>query len=469
MSFARILRSSALMGGAQVIVLAAGFARTKLIALVLGASGVGLAGLFNSFSGNIASFAGWGLGTSGVRLVAGASRDEQLRKAAAVRRMGWALSLIGLALAALLFWPVAWWTFASHDYVAEMAIVSLAVPCLISAGTWTALLQANGKTGSLAKVQISGALIGMSCGLPAVYFYGTIGVAVSVFLAAAVPAALLWRSARTHCLHTPDVITDTKDLRTLVQLGGALMLVGWMSQLSTYLVRLSIIRTEGLDAAGYYHAAFAISGSLPGFVFAAMGADFFPRVAAADDEEQALKHTESQILIGVVLATPLVGVLLLFGGDMVALLFAESFFPANKPLAWLTWGIFVRLIAWPLGYWMIARSSSAVLVGIECGSALTLVLLQAYLTGAAGLAGAGAGFLLGYLLYTGVLLVVARKRAGRWLCRKCALFLLATTFLLLACQFASGSSSGVVVRVGLVALLASWSAASYLVMKNHED
>ena len=469
MSFARILRSSALMGGAQVVVLLAGFARTKLVALVLGASGVGLVGLFNSFSGNISSLAGWGLGTSGVRLVAGASEEEQPRKAAAVRRMGWVLSLIGLALAALLFWPVAWWTFASYDYMAEMAIVSLAVPCLISAGTWTALLQANGKTGSLAKVQVSGALIGMTCGLPAVYFYGTVGVAVSIFLAAAVPAALLWRSARTHCLYPHDDVADTKDLRTLAQLGGALMLVGWMSQLSTYLVRLSIIRAEGLDAAGYYHAAFAISGSLPGFVFAAMGADFFPRVAAADGEEQALKHTENQILIGVILAAPLVGVLLLFGGDMVALLFAESFFPANKPLAWLTWGIFVRLIAWPLGYWMIARSSSGALVGIECGAALTLVLLQAYLTGVAGLAGAGAGFLLGYLIYAAALLVVARKRAGRWLSSKCALFLLATTLLLLACQFTSGLSAGVVVRVAMVALLALWSAISYLVIKNHED
>ena len=64
MSFARILRSSALMGGAQIIVLAAAFVRAKAIALILGASGVGLIGIFNAFTGNVASFAGWGLGTS---------------------------------------------------------------------------------------------------------------------------------------------------------------------------------------------------------------------------------------------------------------------------------------------------------------------------------------------------------------------------------------------------------------------
>jgi antigen flippase len=76
MPFARILRSSALMGGAQVVVLAAGFVRAKATALILGASGIGLIGIFNGYSGNIATIAGWGLGTSGVRLIAGASEEK---------------------------------------------------------------------------------------------------------------------------------------------------------------------------------------------------------------------------------------------------------------------------------------------------------------------------------------------------------------------------------------------------------
>jgi len=79
MSFARILRSSALMGGAQVVILAAAFIRAKLIALILGASGVGLIGIFNAFSGNVAAFAGWGLGTSGVKLIAAASDEQKPR------------------------------------------------------------------------------------------------------------------------------------------------------------------------------------------------------------------------------------------------------------------------------------------------------------------------------------------------------------------------------------------------------
>jgi PST family polysaccharide transporter len=469
MSFARILRSSALMGGAQVVVLVVGFARTKLIALVLGASGVGLAGIFNSFSGSINSFAGWGLGTSGVRLIASSTDRERALKSAAVRQLGWTLSLVGMTLALALFWPVSWWTFNSNKYILELAIVGMSVPCLIASGAWSALLQANGKIESLAKVQILGALAGVLVGLPLIYLYGTVGIAISIFLAAAWPAALLWRSSLKHCPSGKELVADKADIRALISLGGALMLVGWASQLSTYLVRMAIIRIEGLDAAGYYHAAFAISGSLPGFVFAAMGADFFPRVAAAEGEENALVATERQIVVGLVLATPLVGVLLLFGDEIIALLFAESFFPANQPLAWLTWGIFFRLIAWPLGYWMIARSSSRAVVAIECGAAITLVVLQAWLTNVSGLAGAGAGFLLGYILYAVSLAIFARYKAGRWLSKSCVMFALATTMILAAGQLALHDTPKFHAKAAFIATLVLWSIVSYAVMKKHED
>jgi PST family polysaccharide transporter len=220
------------MGGAQVVVLAAGFVRAKVIAMILGASGVGLIGIFNAFSGNVSSLAGWGLGTSGVRLIAAGDDEAKPSKIAAVRRMGWTLSLLGLALGLLVFWPTARLTFDSSEYATEMAIVALAVPCLIASSAWSAILQASGKISSLAKVQITGALTGLLLGLPAIYFWGTLGIALSILLAAAVPAFVLWRTARSETTASSLAQVDAGDLRQLVMLGGALMVVGWLGQLS---------------------------------------------------------------------------------------------------------------------------------------------------------------------------------------------------------------------------------------------
>ncbi len=413
MPFARILRSSALMGGAQVVVLAAAFVRAKVIAMILGASGVGLIGIFNAFSGNVASFAGWGLGTSGVRLIAGAPDEQKPAKIAAVRRMGWALSLLGLALALLLFWPVGSATFASSQYAAEMAIVACAVPCVIASSAWSAVLQASGKVASLAKVQIAGALAGLLLGLPAIFLWGTIGIALSILFAAAVPAFVLWRAARAECHVSAGSSPESADLGRLVKLGGALMLVGWLGQLSAYVVRLAIVRSEGLDAAGYYQAAFAISGSLPGFVFAAMGADFFPRVAAAKDEEEARQITEKQILAGLLLGVPVIIGLLTLGKLCVHLLYANSFDAAIPLLTWMTWGVFVRIIAWPLGFRLLARGSAKAMITIEGLSAAVTAAVSVGLLYGYGLLGCVVGFLAGQLFYASLLVALSYRQSAR--------------------------------------------------------
>lgn len=413
MPFARILRSSALMGGAQIVVLAAGFIRAKVIAVTLGASGVGLIGIFNAFSGNVSSFAGWGLGTSGVRLIAGASEEEKPTKIAAVRRMGWMLSLLGLALALLLFWPVGSATFGSSQYATEMAIVACAVPCVIASTGWSAALQASGKVASLAKVQIAGAGAGLLLGLPSIWLWGSIGIALSICFAAAVPAAVLWCAARSEYQLSAGSSVESADLGRLVKLGGALMLVGWLGQLSAYLVRLAIVRSEGLDAAGYYQAAFAISGSLPGFVFAAMGADFFPRVAAAKSEEEARQITEKQILAGLLLGVPVIIGLLTLGKLCVDLLYANSFDSAIPLLTWMTWGVFVRIIAWPLGFRLLARGSARAMITIEGLSAAVTAAVSVGLLYGYGLLGCVIGFLVGQLFYAILLVALSYRQSAR--------------------------------------------------------
>jgi enterobacterial common antigen flippase len=442
MSFARILRSSALMGGAQVVVLAAAFVRTKIIAIVLGASGVGLIGLFNAFSGNISSFAGWGLGTSGVRLIAGANENDKPARIAAVRRMGWLLSLLGLALGLLTFWPTARLTFDSSEYATEMAIVALAVPCLIASSAWSAILQASGKIGSLAKVQMAGALTGLLLGLPAIYFWGTIGIALSILLAAAVPAFVLWRTARSKIAEDSIAKVEGADLSQLVTLGGALMIVGWLGQLSAYAVRLVIVQQEGLNAAGYYQAAYAIAGSLPGFVFSAMGSDFFPRVSAAKNEDEANDITDKQIMAALLLGVPLVAAIMSAGHLAVSLLYADTFVPTVELLGWMTWGIFVRLFTWPLGFRLLATGSPLRIAVLEAGACVVSVVAPIMFMPYLGLVGAGVGFLLGSIFYGAALLIITGYNRGVRACTAAA------------CAFA--------LCVMLIQQLAEWNqAASY--------
>ncbi len=468
MPFARILRSSALMGGAQVITLATGFVRAKIVAILIGPSGVGLVGVLTAFNGNLAALAGWGLGTSGVRTISGASEELKAGKIAAVRRFGILLSWLGLLAMALLFWPIGWVTFNGSDYSAELFIAGLAIPLTIATTMWSALLQSHGQLKTLAKSQVYSALIGLLAGVPLIYCFGSKGIAASILLAAAAPALFTWRAARLHCPLSATTAAP-EDIKSLIQLGGALMVVGLSAQASAYVVRLVIIRQEGLAAAGYYQAAFAIAGSLPGFVFMAMGADFFPRIAAAKDEAEAQHLTEKQIQAGLLLALPLITVLLTMGRLCIQLLYANTFDDAIPLLTWMVWGVFLRLISWPMGYWMLARGSSATVIlaeaiGNSILAAMPIVLMPIY-----GLQGAAIGFFASYVCHTMMMITFSYRRSGRWLGWQTSTWFSIAAFILVLAQWTAGWIGGL--YGGLIPSLVVTSSCAwvyYYFMKQDE-
>ena len=460
MSFARILRSSALMGGAQVVTLAVAVVRTKIIAQLMGPAGVGLVGVLTAFNGNVSTLAGWGLGASGVRVIASAPPEAQASKQAAVRKFGLTLSSLGLVATLALFWPVAYLTFDSSRYALELLIGGMAVPCIIASTIWTSILQAAGQVKTLAKAQVIAALGGLFFGLPLIYFFGTIGVAASLLLAAALPMAFTWQVARRDC-YAGDIEPERGDFRALFHMGGGLMVIGVAAQVAAYAVRLVIIKHRGADVAagladaGYYQAAIAIAGSLPSVVFSAMGTDFFPRVAAAKDETEAKALAEKQIEAALLLALPVFVGLVTMNRLGIALLYADKFEPAVPLLSWMIWGVFVRLLGWPLGYWLVARGSMRTVVVVEVTSNLVMAALPIVLLPAFGLVGTAIGYFIGYLVYAIAMLAIARRRSGSWLSARTLLWFAGATILMLGAQgFATVTQGGYwgMAPTGMVAL-----------------
>ena len=174
-----------------------------------------------------------------------------------------------------------------------------------------------------------------------------------------------------------------------------------------------------------------------------MGADFLPRVAAAKDEASARSISEQQIQAGLLMGTPLIVILLSLGGPCVRLLYAEGFAAAEPLLGWMAWGVFVRLLAWPLAFWLLARGSSRTMMIIEGSTALLMTVLAVVLLSSLGLVGCAMGFAYGQVIYAGLLLLVARSRSGAWVSgRTLALALLCAMLCLAAQGFAALDLTG---------------------------
>ena len=446
MPFARILRSSALMGGAQAVTLAMAFLRSKLIAVLIGPSGIGLMGVFNAFNANLSTVAGWGLGTSAVRTVAGAAEGEREGKVAAVRQFGLRLAWGGFFGVLLLVLPVGYLTFKSQEYALELLIAGLAVPCIVATGMWTALLQAGGHIGSMAKNQMVSSVFGLLLGLPFIYFFGSVGIALSILLASLATAYVTWRAA-TKFSPVTSAESRPDDLRELIHLGIALQLGAVLGAISTYLVRVLILRSHGDDLAagladaGFYQAAFAVTGSLPGVIFSASSSDFYPRVAAAKDEDEARLITEKQIQASLLLAMPVLMGLLTMGPLAVRLLYAKGFEPAVPLLDWFVWGIFCNLLGWPLGFWVVARRSKRTVAVFQALVSTLMLMLAVGFVPLWGVKGAAIANFVSGLVYALILLGLTRRTSGRWISFRTAGWMAISLGLLLGAKTLTGMSS----------------------------
>ena len=167
-SYGQILKTSSMAGGAQAISLVLGMVRTKLVALLLGPTGVGLIGLYDSVIGLTGTFTGLGVGSSAVRQVAeahGSGDAERVgRTVRVLRRVCWLSGLFGAVLTWALAQPLSRWTFGSGERAIPIAILGLTLLLTAVSNGQLALVRGVRRIGDLVRIQVLSSVTGLEIG-----------------------------------------------------------------------------------------------------------------------------------------------------------------------------------------------------------------------------------------------------------------------------------------------------------------
>src|ERR1700722_13049481 len=95
-SYRRILKSSSIIGGASFLNIVIGLLRTKVLAVLLGPTGMGLVSLYRGLMVTASSVATMGVDVIGTRQIAEANAQENARALAVARRaLFWMTVLLG--------------------------------------------------------------------------------------------------------------------------------------------------------------------------------------------------------------------------------------------------------------------------------------------------------------------------------------------------------------------------------------
>lgn len=123
----RILKVLGIFSGVQGMQMLCSIVRIKLVAMWIGAAGIGLFGIFNSAMEMISTLSQLGLRTSAVRAIAGTPRHNVHAVVLAVRRWAWLLGLAGALVTLALAVPLSRFSFGDSDHAWGFALLSVTI------------------------------------------------------------------------------------------------------------------------------------------------------------------------------------------------------------------------------------------------------------------------------------------------------------------------------------------------------
>jgi antigen flippase len=421
-TYAQILKSTAMIGGSSAVTIAFGVVRTKAMALILGPVGVGLMGLYNSISDLSFGLAGLGVQSSGVRQIAEAvgSGDSNriARTAVVLRRVSVALGMLGALILVAFSGRISQVTFGNREQVLGVTLLSLAVCFRLISGGQTALVQGMRRIGDLARINVISAVTGTVVTIPLIYIFGPSGIVPSLVAVAGVSILTSWWYSRKIHVAVPRLrMADVgSEVAALLKLGLAFMASGFVLVFAGYAVRIIVLRHVGIDAAGFYQSAWALGGMYVGFILQSMGADFYPRLTAVcNDDVECNRLVNEQAHISLLLAGPGVLATLTLAPVVMAVFYSAQFGAAVPILRWICLGTMLQVVAWPMGFILIAKGAQHIFLWTEFAASAVQVGLAWLLVNRFGAVGAGEAFFGLYVWHSLLIYLIVRRLTGfRW-------------------------------------------------------
>ncbi len=400
------MKATSIFGGVQVFQIIIGITRSKFIAVLLGPTGMGIAGLLTSTLGLIAGLTNFGLGTSAVKDIAAAHSSGNETRLGIVskvfKRWVWITGSLGALITAVLSPLLSELTFGNRDYT--FAFIWISITLLlnqISAGQGV-MLRGTRQIAYMAQSAMIGSVIGLFTTIPLYYLYGVEGIVPAIIISAITSLSLTWWYARK--LKIKDVFVSK--VRTIAE-GKGMLKMGFFISLSalitlaaSYLVRIFISNYGGIDQVGLYNAGFAIINTYVGMIFAAMGADYYPRLSAVSHSNTQCKEVvNQQAEIALLILAPILMVFLVFINWVVIVLYSSQFIAINSMIYWAALGMFFKAASWTIGFLFLAKGTTKLFFWNELITNIYLLLLNIIGYYFWGLAGLGISFLVAYFLY----------------------------------------------------------------------
>lgn len=408
-----VLKALGIFGGVQMITIICSILRTKLIAVWIGAAGVGLFGIFNSAIELLGVLFHLGVRDSAVRDIASSQQPDTNKIITIVRRWVLILGAIGLVVTMAISPLLSNFTFGNYDYT--YAFIAIAVIIFLSSiqNGELAILQGTKELSRLAKASIWGAIGGMIISIPLFYIWRIDSVipalvAYSVITTIAILSQRVSTSKPTPCITFSETMSKG---RSFISLGIFLTISAVVNHLVSFLFITYLNHVGDYSVVGHYQAGITLVNKYMGIIFTAIIMEYYPRLSQVSSSQKRTSiFVSHEISIMLWILLPVIAIFIASSELIISLLYSSEFLLITPFVVWAVIGTIFRAISWCMAYVILTRGDGKVYLVTESLSAITCITLNILAYNLLGLEGLGFAYMAWYIIYTIIIGTVYRVR-----------------------------------------------------------
>jgi PST family polysaccharide transporter len=355
------IKATSIIAISQFLILLIGVIKTKIFAIFLGPSGIGILGLYQSTIDLIKNISGLGLNFSSVREISKSNElgREELRTTWAIIKKWMKFgSLFGIITTILLSKKLSYWAFGEDVHFLEFSFLSITIFFSIYYNTNISFLQGTRQIKRYAKTQLYSALGGLIFSVPIIILLKIDGIVLSIIVFG-LSQLIISSIMCTKVLPSFKKISNKFAIisgQKMIQLGAITVLASLLSTGTLYAMRIFISQKIGVFYVGIFQAGTTLSMIYLMTILQAMSTDYYPRLSANQDNYKKLNDiANDQVELVLNISSLMIIIMLTFLPFVLKSFYSKEFLPAIPMLQWQISSAFFRIAAYPLSYILLAK------------------------------------------------------------------------------------------------------------------
>jgi len=412
------LKVGFLFSASTVSKLVAGLLIVKIIAVSLGADGLGRLGQFMSLISMVTILAGGGITSGIVKYVAEFKDNKQILNGylgAASFVTLFASILVGTVLY-LAAQPLSEWLFKTDEFSGVVRMLALVQFCIAMTNLFMGLVNGHQRVYAFALITLISVAVGSAGVALACFYYGMPGAMYGLMWMSACPILILMPWYKFGLKFEWNQIVPKFDRQKVQDFShfSLMLLVSVLTmQMSQIVVRHIIESNNSWVQVGYWQAVSKISDAYLQFITVVLANYFLPRLAELKLRSAIRKEVELAYRFAMPALIVMVAVIFICRDWIIFLIFSRDFLPMKEFFTFQLIGDCFKIAAYIGAYVAVAKANTkAYIVGEILQSSMLIGLCMLFVD-QFGAVGATYAYCLNYIIYFLIVHFVLRAYLNR--------------------------------------------------------